>query len=64
MNFAIILTCIQLINASPKWDTPNTSKWRRDAEADRHRVAGNCKFNVTKGLNLTSTSPSFNPRRT
>ena len=49
MKLAILITLIQLINAFPKWDTPSTPRWRRDAEAERHRVAGNCKFYMMKG---------------
>ena len=57
MKLAILISLIQLINAFPKWDTPSTPRWRRDAEAERHRVAGNCKFYMMK----SDVSPSFHP---
>ena len=35
---------IQLEAGGSSLDTDNAPRWERDAEAERHRVSGTCKF--------------------
>ena len=35
---------IPLEAGGSSWVTVNAPRWRRDAEAERHRVSGTCKF--------------------
>ena len=35
---------IPLEAGGSSWFTVNAPRWRRDAEAERHRVSGTCKF--------------------
>ena len=45
IGLIILMTfLIQVEAGRMRWGTDNAPRLRRDAEADRHRVSGTCKF--------------------